>query len=106
MKKVSLLLTALASLALLAPGTAFAAKADGSKAKIVAKYDTNKNGKLDPDEIEALKKDFDANPKGDLAKLDTDKDGKLSDDEIAALTSAKKGKGAKNKKKDGTTTNE
>ena len=55
MKKLTLLLTVLA---LLAPAAAFAAKADGPKAKIIAKYDVNKNGKLDPDEIAVLKKDF------------------------------------------------
>jgi len=82
MKKLTLLVTALA---LFAPAALFAAKADGPKAKILAKYDTNKNGKLDPEEFEAVRKDFAANPKGDLAKLDTNKDGKLSDDEIAAL---------------------
>jgi hypothetical protein len=67
------------------PATTFAAKADGPKAKALAKYDANKNGKLDPDEIVALRKDFDANPKGELARFDTNKDGKLSDEEIAAI---------------------
>ena len=95
MKKLTLLVTVLA---LLAPATAFAAKADGPKAKIIAKYDVNKNGKLDPDEIAALKKDFAANPKGELARLDTNHDGKLSDEEIAALTP---GSGKKSDKKGG-----
>jgi EF hand domain-containing protein len=99
MKKTSSLLSVIALAIALAPLSAFAAKADGSKAKLIAKYDTNKNGKLDPDEIEALKKDFAADPKGELAKLDTNKDGKLSDDEIASLTGpAKKGAKKGNKK--------
>jgi len=95
MKKLTLLV---AAFALLAPAASFAAKADGPKAKIIAKYDVNKNGKLDPDEIAALKKDFDANPKGDLARLDTNHDGKLSDEEIAALTA---GSGKQSDKKGG-----
>jgi len=96
MKKLFLLLTALA---LLAPATSFAAKADGPKAKIMAKYDLNKNGKLDPDEIAAIRKDFTANPTGELARFDTNHDGKLSDEEIAAMVpgSGKKSGGGKKK---------
>jgi len=82
MKKLTLLL---AALAFLAPAALFAAKADGPKAKAIAKYDTNKNGKIDGDEIAALRKDFDADPKGPLARFDTNHDGKLSDEEIAAI---------------------
>jgi hypothetical protein len=96
MKKLTLLL---AAVALLAPAVAFAAKADGPKAKTMAKYDTNKNGKLDPDEVAALRKDFEADPKGALARFDTNKDGKLSDEEIAAIVpgSGKKAGGGKKK---------
>ncbi len=98
MKKTILLL---AALALVAPAVSFAAKADGSKAKAIAKYDTNKNGKIDGDEIVALRKDFDADPKGDLARFDTNKDGKLSDEEIAAIVPGSGKKGDKAGKKSG-----
>jgi hypothetical protein len=84
MKKLTSLLAACSLAAFLAPSGAFAAKAD-AKAKAIAKYDTNKNGKLDPEEYEAVRKDFAATPKGVLARLDADKDGKLSDEEIAKL---------------------
>jgi hypothetical protein len=96
MKKLTLLV---AALALLAPAASFAAKADGPKAKLIAKYDLNKNGKLDPDEIAALRKDFAADPKGELARFDTNHDGKLSDEEIAAIApgAGKKKSGGKKK---------
>jgi Ca2+-binding EF-hand superfamily protein len=98
MKKLILLL---AALALVAPAALFAAKADGSKAKAIAKYDTNKNGKIDGDEIAALRKDFDADPKGDLARFDTNHDGKLSDEEIAAIVPGSGKKSNKADKKSG-----
>jgi len=104
MKKIPLLATALVLAALGAPTAAFAAKADGPKAKLLAKYDANKNGKLDAEECEAARKDFAADPKGELAKLDTNKDGKLSDEELAALTAGsgkKKDADAKTEKKAG-----
>jgi len=85
MKKLTSLLAAFSLAAFLVPSGAFAAKADGPKAKVIAKYDTNKNGKLDPEEYEAVRKDFASTPKGVLARLDADKDGKLSDEEIAKL---------------------
>lgn len=80
-KKTCYLLTAL----LLAPVAAFAAKGDGPKAKAMAKYDLNHDGKLDETEIAALQKDFAAAPTGDLARFDTDKDGKLSAEELAKI---------------------
>jgi Ca2+-binding EF-hand superfamily protein len=99
MKPSTLLFTALLATALLAPTAVFAAKGEpkSSKADIMAKYDTNKNGKLDPEEIAQLKSDFLANPNGDLKKLDTNHDGKLSDDELKAFTTGK-AKGEKKKK--------
>ena len=84
-----------------------AEKANGPKAKFFAKYDKNKNGKIDDDEKEAIRKDFAANPEGDLKHFDKNKDGKLDDEEIAAIKppeGKKKGeKSGKGKKSDATT---
>ena len=99
------LLPLLATLAL--PAVALASKESGPKARIMAKYDLNKNGKLDPDEMAAIRKDFAADPSGELKKYDTDGDGKLSDDEIAKMvpgsgkkSGAKKAKAADSESKD------
>ena len=97
MKKLPLFL---AAFALVAPAAIFAAKADDPKAKLAAKYDLNHNGKLDPDEIAAIQKDFAANPKGDLARFDTNHDGKLDDTEIAAMMPGSGKKSGKKKSKD------
>ena len=70
---------------LLAPSAIFAAQANGPKAKILAKYDLDHDGKLSAEEIVVIQKDFTAAPAGELARFDTDKDGKLSDDEIAKM---------------------
>lgn len=109
MKKLSTLLAALGLLALVAPTAAFAQKAQGPKAKIMAKYDTDKNGKIDGDEVAAVRKAFEADKTGELARFDTDKDGKLSDEEIAKMAPGSGTKGAKTgekksggKKKDAT----
>jgi hypothetical protein len=64
---------------------AFGAAAAGPKARLFAKYDLNKNGIIDGDEAAAVRKDFAAEPKGDLARYDADHDGKLSDAEIALI---------------------
>jgi Ca2+-binding EF-hand superfamily protein len=68
-----------------APTTTFAAKADGPKAKFFAKYDKNHNGLIDENEKEAIRKDFAADPNGDLKRFDKNGDGKLEDAEIAAI---------------------
>lgn len=62
-----------------------ASAAEGPKARIFAKYDTNKNGVIDGDEIIAVRKAFEADPKGEFASYDKNKDGKLDDAEIAAI---------------------
>src|SRR5215204_2755899 len=82
MKTVSLL-----TLILLAfTGSAtHAAKADGPKARLFAKYDKNKNGVIDGEEKSALQKDFAADKEGELKRFDANKDGKLDDEEIAAI---------------------
>ena len=61
------------------PMTTFAAKADGPKAKFFAKYDKNHNGVIDEDEKDAIRKDYAANPDGDLRRFDKNRDGKLDD---------------------------
>ena len=76
---------------------AFSAAALGPKAKIFAEFDKNKNGVIDGDEIEAVRKAYAADPKGQFARYDADHDGKLSDAEIAEI----KPPGAKGAKKDG-----
>src|SRR4051812_35981688 len=91
------------SAALLFTATA-SAQSLGPKAKIFAKYDTNKNGVIDGDEIVAVRKAFAAEPKGEFASYDKNADGKLSDEEIASIKppGAKKDgekKGGKDSKK-------
>lgn len=86
----------MALFAMLAVPSALAAKADGPKARLFAKYDQNKNGVIDGAEKDALRKDYAADKEGPLAQYDKDKDGKLSDEEIAAIKPpAGKGKGPK-----------
>jgi len=78
-----------------------AAKADGPKAKLFAKYDKNKNGVIDGEEKDALRKDFAADKKGPLKRFDTNKDDKMDDDEIAAIkppVGKKKADGEKSEK--------
>lgn len=59
--------------------------AEGPKARLFAKYDTNKNGVIDGDEVAAVRKAFAAEPKGEFASYDKNHDGKLDDAEIAAI---------------------
>ncbi len=106
MKKLpppTLFIALLAAVAL--PG---ASAAEGPKAKIFAKYDANKNGIIDGNEIAAVRKAFAAEPKGEFAGYDKNTDGKLDDAEIAAIKppGAKKDgekKSGGNKKADGHT---
>ena len=86
---------------LLTPAAVFAAKAEGPKAKAMAKYDLNHDGKLDDTEIAAIQKAFAADPKGDLVHFDTDKDGKLSADEISKMVPGSGKKGGDKKEKSG-----
>ena len=98
MKRALLIAAAIAAFGSVPLTDASAAKADGKKAKLIAKYDKNGNGIIDGEEKEALRKDFAANPKGELKAFDKDGDGKLSDEEIAAI---KPGSGAKSGEKKG-----
>jgi Ca2+-binding EF-hand superfamily protein len=84
------------SAALLFSATAFA-QSQGPKAKIFAKYDTNKNGVIDGDEIVAVRKAFAADLKGEFASYDKDADGKLSDEEIASIKPPGANKGGEKK---------
>src|SRR5947207_8679022 len=85
MKKICLFTAALCLFCCLSSSTAFADKKNGPKYKFFEKYDKNKNGVIDPDEREAIRKDFADQPDGDLKRFDKNKDGKLDDDEIAAI---------------------
>ena len=60
-------------------------KENGPKAKFFAKYDTNHNGVIDPEEKDAIRKDYAAAPDGDLKRFDKNQDGKLDDEELAAI---------------------
>ena len=95
MKRIlSILTIAALSLAITAPAQAGKGKKDKKGgADVLATYDKNGNGKIDGEEVDALKKDFAAG-KPELKALDTNKDGSLSDEEIAAA-----GGGGKKKKK-------
>jgi hypothetical protein len=99
LKRATLVALTVGILGLAVPSTCLAAKADGKKAKLIAKYDKNGNGIIDGDEKEALRKDFAKDPQGELKALDKNGDGKLDDDEIAAIKPGK-GTGKKGEKKD------
>ena len=87
-----------AILAFAAP--AFAGKkkknnADGmTAAQVLEKFDTNHNGKIDGDEVAALRAAFAGADADKLKHFDTNGDGKLDDSEIAAI----KADGKKKKK--------
>ena len=80
----------------------FGAAAPGPKARIFAKFDTNKNNGIDGDEVAAVRAAFAADSKGDLARFDTNQNGKLDDPEIAEIKPPGQ-KGGKGGKKDGAT---
>jgi hypothetical protein len=92
----------LSILTIAALGFAFVSPAEAKKpgkgkkggGDLLATYDKNANGKIDGDEVTALKADF-ASGKPAVKALDTNNDGSLADEEIAAAG----GKGAKKKKK-------
>ncbi len=91
MKRLLLLLAA--SSLVLAPAS-YAAKGDRKKAAntasadLLKKFDTNANGKIDGDELEAVRKDFASSADLNIKALDKDHDGKLSDSEIEAMNTA------------------
>ena len=95
MKKIPVLAAALGLLVVIAPLGASAA--EGPKARIFTKYDTNKKGAIDGDEIVAVRKAFAAEPKGEFATYDKNNDGKLDDAEIAAIKPPGSKKGGEKK---------
>jgi hypothetical protein len=99
MNKLRLLPAALALTSFILAPAAFAAKGDGPKAKTMAKYDLDKDGKLSADETAVIQKDFAANPTGDLSHFDVDKDGKLSAEELAKIVPGSGKKSDKAEKK-------
>ena len=58
--------------------------------KMLEKYDTNKNGVLDPEEKAARKKDRAANKEERLKKYDKNGDGKLDETEKASMKADRK----------------
>ena len=102
MSSKPLFAVALGAALLFSSTTAFAAAAPGPKARLFAKFDTNKNGVIDGDEVAALRKAFADEPTGDLARYDSNKNGKLDDAEITAIKPPGQGekKGAKKSKED------
>ena len=97
MRKLCLITICFCALGLALPSSVLAGKADGKKAKLIAKYDKNSNGVLEADEKQAMRDDYAKDKEGELKAFDKDGDGKLSDEEIAAI---KPGSG---KAKEGTT---
>jgi Ca2+-binding EF-hand superfamily protein len=101
MLKLRILPLLAAALCLALPGVAHAGKNKGNKGnkpnKIIKQYDTNGNGIIDGDEVEAVRKAFTADPTGPLKQFDTNNDGKLDDTEIGAMKVQKHGKKNKNK---------
>jgi Ca2+-binding EF-hand superfamily protein len=85
MKKVCILALGFGLFGWAAPSTVVAAQADGPKAQFFAKYDKNHNGVIDENEKAAIRKDYTANPDGDLKRFDKNHDGKLDDEELAAI---------------------
>jgi hypothetical protein len=97
MKRIlSILTMAALGLSFTIPAQAAKPGKEGKKGKkagaaLLATYDKNGNGKIDGEEVDALKKDFAAG-KPEVKALDTNNDGTLSDEEIGAV-------GGKHKKK-------
>ncbi len=92
--------------AVTAAAPSYAAAGGGPKARLFAKYDTNKNGVIDGAEVDALRAAYAGDAKEELARFDTNKDGKLSDEEIAAIRppgnrKSEPGKKGENKKSSG-----
>jgi hypothetical protein len=85
MKRAYVLTLSLCVIGFLSATPASAAKSEGPRAKFFAKYDKNKNSVIDEDEKDAIRKDFAAEPEGDLKRFDKNHDGKLDDSEIAAI---------------------
>jgi len=84
------LLTIAVGICLLGVLTPAVTQAKGKKNKAatenpLAKFDTNKDGKLSDDEITALKKDYADNKTEALKKYDTNSNNKIDDSEVDAI---------------------
>ncbi len=102
MKTISILVLAASLLAFLAPSTHAAKPAKPAKAAagargakkaqktVLEKYDTNKNGFIDADEVDAIQKAFATDSA--LKRFDKDADGKLDDTEVSAINPTPKKK--------------
>lgn len=112
MKKTLIITLSLCVLGLVVADSAYAGKGKKNKADkapaastnaVLAQYDTDKDGKLNESETEALKKDYEANKTEILKQYDTNSDSKLDDNEIAtmktSLAPAEAGKTGKHGKK-------
>jgi Ca2+-binding EF-hand superfamily protein len=97
MMKAVALLMGIGLAGALATPVAFAAKGNKpekteKKQTLLERYDANKNGKLDADELAAVRRDFASGKPKALKKLDSNADGKLDDAEIEAGVAGKKKK--------------
>jgi Ca2+-binding EF-hand superfamily protein len=98
MKFPSLLLCVVGLLAFAFPASVHAAKDPEKKAAkkavkaVLAEYDKNNNGIIDGEEVDAVRKAYEADPNGPLKRFDLNSDGKLDDTEIAAIHLGKHGK--------------
>jgi len=95
-------LIAIAFAALAVP--AFAAKGNkknkgvgGTASSVLEKYDTNKDGKIEGEEVTKLREAFAGAEHDNLKSLDTNGDGKLDDNEVAAIKAEVGKKKKKNK---------
>lgn len=90
-----------AALCVTLPGVASAKNKKEGKGnkpnKIIKQYDTNGNGVIDGDEVDAVRKAYAADPTGPLKQFDTNNDGTIDDTEIAAMKGGKHGKKKKDK---------
>ena len=103
MKSRDTLVIGFCVLGLVMPAYVWAAKADGRKAKLFAKYDSNSNGILDENERKVIQADYDKAKDGDLKSFDKDHDGKFSAEEFEGMKAGGKGTkpGGGGKKADG-----
>ena len=74
-------------------------KKNSALASALLKYDTNKNGVLDAEEIEALKKDYVNNKPDALKKYDANNNGQIDEGEVAAIKTDFAAAVAKHRKK-------
>ncbi len=69
----------------------------GPYAGMLAKFDTNKDGKIDATELAAMPEKAQKHYAAMMDKLDANKDGKLDETELAAMKAAHEAKGGEHK---------